>query len=240
MSDRPPRFVERYLRVKLEQMTNWFRRVRYRWILLVLGAVAVVVVAVTLYGNVTTSARAGPTRSLLSLVNEARNDAGKAPVELYWDLTDDAKRHAAAMAANQSVYGYDGIGSATSVRWKSIVQLVGAGASAEGLFDAWMASNRSIILGSFNYVGVGIVVDEADVVWAAMFFMLADDGLNDPPTTTTVVPATSPVTTTPATSPVTTTPVTTAAPVTSPPASTSPPSAVTSTTVPPTCQETNP
>ncbi|MGI9585549.1 MAG: CAP domain-containing protein, partial [Acidimicrobiia bacterium] len=49
-------------------------------------------------------ASAGNEGTLLSRINASRAAAGKPPVEVYWDLTDDARAHTSAMIANGSIY----------------------------------------------------------------------------------------------------------------------------------------
>lgn len=164
---------------------------------------AVLIASMVVIGAGVAPALAGPEGSFVKKVNSARKSAGKAPVQVYWDLTDDARRHARNMAKKHQVYPNPNIGSATS-NWKAITEVNGAGPSVNVLFNAFMSSYRSTILGSYNYIGVGVVIDESDIMWVSMIFMRGPDGLVEPPdtTTTTKPPAT---TTTATPSPTTTT-----------------------------------
>ena len=40
---------------------------------------------------------AGPEGTLVSKINSSRSSAGLAPLETYWDLTDDARAHSSRM-----------------------------------------------------------------------------------------------------------------------------------------------
>ena len=143
-------------------------------------------------------AAAGPENNLVNKVNAARAANGKDPVEVYWDLTDDARRHARRMADQQKVYTNSNIGSVTS-GWKSLAEVVGVGPSAGVLFNSFMNTHRSTILGSYNYIGVGAIVDADGILWVDMIFMRhPGDLVDDPPdeTTTTTTTTTDPPDTT--------------------------------------------
>ena len=144
-------------------------------------------------------AHAGPEGTLLSRINASRAAAGKAPVETYWDLTDDARAHSARMAADGRIYHNPGLSGVTGV-WQALGENVGVGSDANGLHDAFMSSSahRSNILGDFNYVGVGVETDAQGNVWATVIFMKAAPGLNGggESTTTTVATGPAPETTT--------------------------------------------
>ena len=169
---------------------------------------------------------AGPAGSLVSKVNSARASNGKSPVQVYWDLTDDARAHARKMADRREVFNDPGLGNSTS-GWKSIAGIVGVGPSVGPLFDALMSSKaRSTILGSYNYIGVGAVTDSDGILWVSMIFMKGDEGLvDDPPSGTTSTTTSS--TTTSTKPPGTTNPPSptssTNPPSTKPPATTDPP-----------------
>ena len=144
---------------------------------------------------------------MLSKVNSARKSAGKAPVESYWDLRDDARRHAQKMAKEQRIFDKSGLGGVTS-GWKSLAQVNGVGPDTASLFDLFMNSYRSVILGSYNYVGIGSVKDDNGILWVSMIFMNhPDDDLNDggssgtTTTTTTTKPPSNTTTSTTTTDP---------------------------------------
>ena len=58
-----------------------------------------------------------------------------------------------------------------------------------------------MILGNFNYVGVGAKTDDAGTIWMAIILMRGPDDLLDPPDTTTTTTTQPPPTTTTTTQP---------------------------------------
>ncbi len=199
-------------------------------ILILLASVAVLVASFAI------PAQAGPSGTLLSRINASRAAAGKAPLETYWDLTDDANAHTNRMVSEGRVYHNPSLSSVTGV-WQALGENVGVGLDANQLHDEFMASSghRANILGDYNYVGIGTAVDESGLIWATVIFMRADPGLNgggETTTTTTTAPVQSPITTTTTTTmavPTTTTPESPSvattrneAPTKSPPASSPP------------------
>jgi hypothetical protein len=146
-------------------------------------------------------AHAGPSGTLLSRINASRAAAGKAPLEAYWDLTDDANAHTNRMVTEGRVYHNPSLSGVTGV-WHALGENVGVGIDANQLHDEFMASagHRANILGDYNYVGIGTSVDASGLVWATVIFMRADAGLNgggdDTATTTTTQPPPTSTTTT--------------------------------------------
>ena len=179
-----------------------------------------------------TPALAGAEGSFVNKVNSARASKGKAPVQVYWDLTDDARANSKKMADKGEVFHTANLGAVTT-GWKALAENVGVAPSVNLLFDAFMASSayRSNILGSYNYIGVGVKTDDNGLLWVTMIFMLGDDDLLDPPddppptTTTTKPPSTTTTTKPPSTTTTTKPPSTTT--------TTKPPSTTTTTTKPP-------
>lgn len=141
-------------------------------------------------------ASAGNEGTLLSRINASRAAAGLSPVEIYWDLTDNARAHTSAMINKGSIYHNPNLGGVTGV-WHALGENVGVGFDANQLHDAFMASSghRANILGNYNYVGIGAQAGADGLVWATVIFMRADPGLNGGPTTTTTVPPTTTTTT---------------------------------------------
>ena len=132
---------------------------------------------------------AGPEGTLISRINSSRSANGLAPLETYWDLTDDARAHSAAMLDRGEIYHSPSLGSVTSV-WHALGENVGVGLDLNAMHDAFMnsSSHRSNILGDYNYVGVGVKTDDAGNSWVTVIFMRADAGLNGETTTTTQPP----------------------------------------------------
>ncbi len=160
-------------------------------------------VAVTVFlAAFASPAFAGAEGQFVSKINAARAASGKAPLEVYWDLTDDARAQSAAMAAKGSIYHNPGLSGVTS-GWQKLGENVGVGFDVDMLHQAFMdsAGHRANILGDFNYIGVGVKIDDAGLMWATMIFMKAPPGLNGggvtttttsaPTTTTTTVPSTA-------------------------------------------------
>jgi len=174
------------------------------------------ITAIVMVAAFATPALAGAESQFVSKINASRVAAGLAPLEVYWDLTDDARAQSARMAAKGEIFHNPGLASSTGV-WAALGENVGVGPDVSSLHTAFMASagHRANILGDYNYIGVGVTVDEDGLVWATMVFMRADPGLNGgaTPTTTTAPPPTT--TTAPPPTPTTTT--------TQPPASPAPP-----------------
>jgi hypothetical protein len=170
-------------------------RTSVRYFVIVL-AITVMVVGVAI------PAFAGPEGTLISRINSSRSASGLAPLETYWDLSDDARAHSAAMMDRGEIYHSTSLGSVTGV-WQALGENVGVGADLNAMHDAFMASSshRSNILGDYNYVGVGVKTDDAGNSWVTVIFMKAAAGLNGETTTTTQPPATT-TTTTPAPVPV--------------------------------------
>lgn len=127
------------------------------------------------------SAVAGPGEgSFLSGMNAERAARGLAPLEMYWDLRDDARAHSATMQAEDTLRHNPGLGSVTS-GWIALGENVGVGPDVATIQSAFMASatHRGNILGDYNYVGVGTA--EADgKMWVTVIFMRGPPGLVTP------------------------------------------------------------
>ena len=137
-------------------------------------------------------ASAGDESSLVNKVNSARKANGKAPLQVYWDLTDDARAHSKRMRDKGELFHNPNLGRVTT-GWKALGENVGVGPNIDLLFDAFMGSSahRSNILGGYNYIGLGVATDDGKV-WVTIIFMLGPDDLLDPdPTTTTTTTTTT-------------------------------------------------
>jgi hypothetical protein len=170
-------------------------RISYRYLVLVM-AVTVMVAGMAI------PALAGPEGTLVSKINSSRAANGLAPLETYWDLTDDARVHSSRMLDKGEIYHSSSLGSVTGV-WDALGENVGMGVDLSGLHNAFMNSSghKANILGNYNYVGVGVKTDGNGVKWVTVIFMRAAPGLNGggTPTTTTQPPATTTTTQPPAT-----------------------------------------
>lgn len=173
--------------------------------------ILVMAVAVMVFG-MAIPAFAGPEGTLVSKINSSRSANGLAPLETYWDLTDDARSHSSRMMDKGEIYHSSSLGSVTGV-WDALGENVGMGIDLSGLHTAFMnsSSHRANILGNYNYVGVGVKTDDDGVNWVTVIFMRAAPGLNggDTTTTTTQPPATTTTTTQPQSTTTTQAPATT-------------------------------
>lgn len=153
-----------------------------------------VIVAIIMVATFVTPALAGAESEFVSKINASRAAAGLAPLEVYWDLADDARAQSARMAAKGEIFHNPNLASSTGV-WAALGENVGVGPDVSSLHSAFMASagHRANILGDYDYIGVGVTVDDEGLVWVTMIYMRADPGLNGGGTTTTT---TSPQTTT--------------------------------------------
>jgi len=173
-------------------------RTSHRYLIMVL-AVAVMVFGMAI------PAFAGPEGTLVSKINSSRAANGLAPLETYWDLTDDARVHSSRMLDKGEIYHSSSLGSVTGV-WDALGENVGMGVDLNGLHSAFMNSSghRANILGNYNYVGVGVKTDDNGVHWVTVIFMRAAPGLNGGDTTTTTTQAPATTTTTQPEAPTTT------------------------------------
>ncbi len=123
-----------------------------------------------------------PESSFVSQINAERAASGLAPVEVYWDLVDDARAHSMTMEAEDRLHHNPALGSVTT-GWQALGENVGVGPSVGSLHDAFMASSghRANILGDFNYVGVGVTQESDTKMWVTVVFMRGPAGLVTPP-----------------------------------------------------------
>jgi len=107
-------------------------------------------------------------QQVLTLLNEARADAGLAPLSVDVRIVDAARRHSADMATNNAFGhgGTDGSNAGSRVRdagydWNFVAENVAAGQSgSEAVVGAWMNSNghrANILHASAKHVGIGYV-----------------------------------------------------------------------------------
>ncbi len=151
-------------------MNNRFRKV------LVVGLATAV-----MFVGLAPSAVAGPGEgSFLASMNAERAARGLAPLEMYWDLRDDARAHSATMQAEDTLRHNPGLGSVTS-GWITLGENVGVGPDVATIQSAFMASatHRGNILGDYNYVGIG-TAEAGGKMWVTVVFMKGPPGLVTP------------------------------------------------------------
>ena len=166
--------------------------------------VAIIAVFVTAFA---VPAFAGPAGQFVGKINASRAAAGLSPVESYWDLSDDARRHSDLMADRGEIFHSSNLGSVTT-GWEKLGENVGVGLDVDSLHAAFMdsSSHRGNILGDYNYVGVGVTIDGDGFMWVTVVFMKAAPGLNGGETTTTNPPSTTTTTSPPPAVPVSNSP----------------------------------
>ena len=149
--------------------TGSFRRV------VALTGSAVIAVAMT---AVPASAAAADESAMAGLINQARGSAGLAPLEVYWDLADDAQGQTEAMIAQGSIFHSSSLAGVTS-GWHALGENVGVGADVSQLHTAFMNSSghRANVLGDYNYVGVGADRHEDGRLFITVIFMKGPAGL---------------------------------------------------------------
>ena len=132
----------------------------------------------------TTSASAAcyrPTRAEKSFVrkmNKAREAAGKAPLRMDKEVSKVSKVHTKEMANEDSLFHTSTtVLSKRVTNWVLLGENVGVGGSVSSLHQAFMdspAHKANILLGSFKYVGVG-VIRSGDRMWVTVTFEAKSD-----------------------------------------------------------------
>lgn len=114
----------------------------------------------------------------ISLINDERTSRGLSELIPYWDLTDDAWAHSDRMAAAGDIWHNPDLGTVTS-GWYALGENVGMGPTVGSLHTAFMdsAGHRANVLGDYNYVGVGVTVDEYGTIFVTVVFMRGPAGL---------------------------------------------------------------
>lgn len=127
-------------------------------------------------------ALATPEDAFVSKINATRSANGLGPLEVYWDLTDDAESHSATMKAQSDLHHNPNLANVTT-GWSALAENVGVGPDVARLHTAFMESpgHRKNILGDYNYVGVGVVRESDTKIWVTVVFMRGPAGLVSPP-----------------------------------------------------------
>lgn len=149
--------------------------------------------ALLTFGLAVAPAQAGAAGTFISKMNSERAARGLAPLEVYWDLTDDAKAHSQRMMNRDDLHHNPNLASVTT-GWQALAENVGVGPSVDSLHQAFMdsPSHKKNIVGNYNYVGVGVVKESDTKMWVTVVFMRAPAGLNDPPPADEPPPAEEP------------------------------------------------
>jgi hypothetical protein len=112
--------------------------------------------------------------AFLDLVNQHRQAAGLPGLMMSTALSDAARAHSAQMAASGGIYHTTNLAAvlgAAAPNWRSGGENVGMGGGVSVLDTALMnsAPHRANILGSYNYVGIGVWYSGSTMYVTQMF-----------------------------------------------------------------------
>lgn len=200
-------------------------------------AVALVISAV-LVGRSVAPAAADPGNpaadeaEFVALINQARANAGRAPLQPNGQLSSLARSHAQAMANQGRIFHANPISAGVTANWLKLGENVGTGPSVAPVMTAFMNSPShlvNVVDPAFTHVGVGVVWVGNQLYTVHRFMQLETappPPPPPPPPTTTPTPTVAPP---PTIAPPPTAPVRTTRPVEVPvaPPTTAPPRAPT-------------
>lgn len=119
----------------------------------------------------------------LRLINERRARLDLAPLDVYWDLVDDARAHSHFQSQDRCgdakrICHNPELGSVTD-GWYALAENVGVGYDVDGLDRAFWESpaHQQNVVGNFNYAGVGVVVRDDGSMYVTVVFMRGPAGL---------------------------------------------------------------
>ncbi|HWL65643.1 MAG TPA: CAP domain-containing protein [Actinomycetota bacterium] len=117
-------------------------------------------------------------RSFVRKMNKARDAAGKAPLSLDREVSKVSKVHTKEMSNEDSLFHTStSVLSKRVTNWILLGENVGVGGSVSSLHQAFMnspAHKANILLGSFKYVGVGVIKTD-DRMWVTVTFEAKSD-----------------------------------------------------------------
>jgi len=167
------------------------------------GRLLALIVLTGVLGTLVASVPAGPASAsdegdewaFVALVNQARSDAGLAPLGVLGSLQDLARAQSGRMAEQHRLFHDPNLAADVAAAlpdWQRAGENVGTGGDVNGLHAAFMASagHRANILGDFTYVGIGVVHDPAGTTWVSEEFVKATAG--KPTLSNTTAPAPPP------------------------------------------------
>ena len=98
-------------------------------------------------------------RCFMKKINQSRANHGLPPADFDPHLGYVARKHAQELARNRAIYHDDEFGQKVT-NWYRLGQNTGEGSSCRSLHRAYMQdpAHREIILGNWNFIGVGIAV----------------------------------------------------------------------------------
>jgi hypothetical protein len=154
-----------------------------------------------LAGVVTTAHAATPAETqaeadFLSRTNADRAANGVSGLRVASDLVDIARRHAADMAASNSIYHSSNLGG-TIQNWQKIGENVGRGTNVDVVQNAFMASpahRENILDSAFTETGIGVVWKDSTLYVTVLFRKPASSAAAAPaPAPSKPAPAPAPV-----------------------------------------------
>lgn len=147
---------------------------------------AVAVVAVVLAALTWPAARAsaqeyvaGDEARVQQMMNEARRDAGRAPLRPDDGLLTLARRQSARMAERGEIYHNPNLADEVTdlgMDWRLVGENVGVGPSVDAVEEAFMNSphhHDNIVDARYQLMGVGVVDDDGEVYVTQVFVQLA-------------------------------------------------------------------
>jgi uncharacterized protein YkwD len=143
---------------------------------LAMVALAFAVIAPSVFRTSSTQA-SGEAGSLLTLVNQARSNAGLAPLAYASDLSAIAQERASIMASSGSLSHTPDVGGRACC-WTWIGENVAFAGSVQGLHDVLMSSSShraNILNADADDVGIAVVKGGGSL-WAAQVFRARSDG----------------------------------------------------------------
>ena len=123
---------------------------------------------------------AGDEWTFVDLLNQARVQAGLAPLGVVSSVRDVARGWSGQMAGSNTLAHNPNLQAqlqAIAPDWQRIGENVGMGPDVATIHQAFMnsAGHRANILGDYNYVGIG-VVQSGSTTWVTEDFLKAPDG----------------------------------------------------------------
>ena len=126
-------------------------------------------------------------RSFANKINAARDDDGKASLQLDRELSKAARKHTREMVEADELHHTPTDKLMKRVtNWTILGENVGVGGTVESLHEAFMASpghKANILYGAFRHVGIGVKQTD-DRMWVTVIF----EAQSDPGTTLKVLP----------------------------------------------------
>jgi uncharacterized protein YkwD len=131
---------------------------------------------------------------ILNQTNEARAQAGLAPLRLNSDINTVAQNWSQAMSDNGSMTHNPNYSRQIPAGWYGAAENVAYGYSVDRVTAAWMNSegHRRNILGNYTDIGIGFYKDSSGTTWFTQNFARYSTSYTPPAPTPTPTPTTEP------------------------------------------------